>query len=74
VTANHPQAAATAWATVRQSRMVTEVYVEGLLAIAAGGRLLPAQRRLLRLVWRDRDWIRPSLVRQVAAIRQRRLK
>ena len=45
-----------AWATVRQAPYeMVDTYVSGLL--------------MLQLIWRDRAWIRPSLVRQVAALR-----
>ena len=61
------------WATVKQSHTVTDVCIRGLLAVIEdAGRVRPAQRRLLRLIWKDRAWIRPSLVRQVAALRRRR--
>ena len=51
---------------------MVDTYIRGLLqVIEEAGRMLPAQRPLLRLVWRDRAWIRPSLVRQVEALREK---
>ena len=60
-----------AWMTVRQAPYeMADTYVSGLLqVIEEAGRVRPAQRRQLRLVWKDRALIRPSLVRQVAALR-----
>jgi len=66
-----------AWMTVRQAPYeMVDTYVSGLLDIIAAnrGRTLPAHRRQLRLIWRDRALIKPSLLRRVAAVRQHRLQ